>query len=40
MSLAEAASGLADVGYRLAAGLFTAAEVGAPRKRERLFMIS
>ncbi|MEZ5769946.1 MAG: DNA cytosine methyltransferase [Paracoccaceae bacterium] len=27
------------MGYRLAAGLFTAAEVGAPHKRERLFIL-
>ena len=26
--------------YRLAAGLFTAAEVGAPHKRERLFILA
>ena len=28
------------MGYRLAAGLFTAAEVGAPHKRERLFILA
>src|SRR6056297_1581926 len=36
----EVASGLVDMGYRLAAGLFTAAEVGAPHKRERLFILA
>ncbi|WP_236641533.1 DNA cytosine methyltransferase [Paracoccus aeridis] len=30
----EVAGGLVGMGYRLAAGLFTAAEVGAPHKRE------
>lgn len=34
------ASGLVGMGYRLAAGLFTAAEVGAPHKRERLFILA
>ena len=28
------------MGYRLAAGLFTAAEVGAPHRRERLFILA
>lgn len=28
------------MGYRLAAGLFTAAEIGAPHKRERLFILA
>ena len=36
----EVASGLVCMGYRLAAGLFTAAEVGAPHKRERLFILA
>ncbi|PJN95976.1 DNA cytosine methyltransferase [Amaricoccus sp. HAR-UPW-R2A-40] len=36
----EVASGLVGMGYRLAAGLFTAAEVGAPHKRERLFILA
>jgi len=36
----EVASGLVSMGYRLAAGLFTAAEVGAPHKRERLFILA
>ncbi|WEJ79271.1 DNA cytosine methyltransferase [Paracoccus versutus] len=36
----EVASGLVRMGYRLAAGLFTAAEVGAPHKRERLFILA
>ncbi len=36
----EVASGLVGMGYRLAAGLFTAAEVGAPHKRERLFIFA
>ncbi len=36
----EVASGLVGLGYRLAAGLFTAAEVGAPHKRERLFILA
>jgi len=36
----EVAAGLVRMGYRLAAGLFTAAEVGAPHKRERLFILA
>ncbi|MBO6542852.1 MAG: DNA cytosine methyltransferase [Alphaproteobacteria bacterium] len=36
----EVASGLVGMGYRLAAGLFTAAEVGAPHKRERLVILA
>ncbi|MAU52247.1 MAG: DNA methyltransferase [Roseovarius sp.] len=36
----EVAGGLVNMGYRLAAGLFTAAEVGAPHKRERLFILA
>lgn len=36
----EVAGGLVGMGYRLAAGLFTAAEVGAPHKRERLFILA
>jgi len=36
----EVASGLVGMGYKLAAGLFTAAEVGAPHKRERLFILA
>ncbi|WP_135451151.1 DNA cytosine methyltransferase [Tabrizicola caldifontis] len=36
----EVASGLVGMGYRLAAGLFTAAEVGATHKRERLFILA
>ena len=36
----EVASGLVGMGYRLAAGLFTAAEVGAPHKRERLRVVA
>ncbi|QRI64473.1 DNA cytosine methyltransferase [Shinella sp. PSBB067] len=36
----EIASGLVGMGYRLAAGLFTAAEVGAPHRRERLFILA
>ncbi|NEX48251.1 DNA cytosine methyltransferase [Pseudotabrizicola algicola] len=36
----EVASGMVGMGYRLAAGLFTAAEVGAPHKRERLFILA
>ncbi|MRH22247.1 DNA cytosine methyltransferase [Rhodovulum strictum] len=36
----EVASGLVGMGYRLAAGLFTAAEIGAPHKRERLFILA
>ncbi len=31
---------LRDMGYRVAAGLFTAAEVGASHKRERLFVLA
>ena len=36
----EVASGLVGMGYKLAAGLFTAAEVGAPHRRERLFILA
>ncbi|KAB7742799.1 DNA cytosine methyltransferase [Parvibaculum sedimenti] len=36
----EVAAGLVGMGYRLAAGIFTAAEVGAPHKRERLFILA
>ncbi|MFC3530387.1 DNA cytosine methyltransferase [Paracoccus mangrovi] len=36
----EVAAGLVGLGYRLAAGLFTAAEVGAPHRRERLFILA
>ncbi|MBY0303626.1 MAG: DNA cytosine methyltransferase [Sphingomonas sp.] len=36
----EVARELVDMGYRLAAGLFTAAEVGAPHRRERLFILA
>ena len=36
----EVASGLVGLGYRLATGLFTAAEVGAPHRRERLFILA
>src|SRR5690606_6368707 len=36
----EVASGMVGMGYKLAAGLFTAAEVGAPHKRERLFILA
>jgi DNA (cytosine-5)-methyltransferase 1 len=36
----EVAAGLVGMGYRLAAGVFTAAEVGAPHKRERLFILA
>nr|WP_244327606.1 DNA cytosine methyltransferase [Roseibium sp. RKSG952] len=36
----EVAGGLVGMGYRVAAGLFTAAEVGAPHKRERLFILA
>jgi len=36
----EVANGLVGMGYKLAAGLFTAAEVGAPHKRERLFILA
>ncbi|WP_072746537.1 DNA cytosine methyltransferase [Oceanicella actignis] len=36
----EVATGLVGMGYRTAAGLFTAAEVGAPHKRERLFILA
>lgn len=31
---------LRDLGYRVEAGLFTATEVGAPHKRERLFILA
>ena len=40
LGFAEVAGGLVGMGYRLAAGLFTAAEVGAPHKRERLFILA
>ncbi|MEC3860113.1 DNA cytosine methyltransferase [Mesobacterium sp. TK19101] len=36
----EVAGGLVGMGYRLAAGLFTAAEVGAPHRRERIFILA
>ncbi|WP_349361240.1 DNA cytosine methyltransferase [Stappia sp.] len=36
----EVAGGLVGMGYRLAAGLFTAAEVGAPHRCERLFILA
>ncbi|WP_210879808.1 DNA cytosine methyltransferase [Roseovarius autotrophicus] len=36
----DVAAGLVGMGYKLAAGLFTAAEVGAPHKRERLFILA
>jgi DNA (cytosine-5)-methyltransferase 1 len=36
----EVAGDLVGLGYRLAAGLFTAAEVGAPHRRERLFVLA
>jgi DNA (cytosine-5)-methyltransferase 1 len=35
----EVAEELRGMGYRVAAGLFTAAEVGAPHRRERLFVL-
>ena len=35
----EVARELVGLGYRLAAGLFTAAEAGAPHRRERLFVL-
>ncbi len=36
----EVARDLVGLGYRIAAGLFTAAEVGAPHRRERLFALA
>jgi DNA (cytosine-5)-methyltransferase 1 len=36
----EVAECLVGMGYRLAAGLFTASEVGAPHRRERLFALA
>jgi len=36
----EVLKSLRDMGYKVAAGLFTAAEVGAPHKRERLFILA
>jgi len=36
----EVAQSLRDLGYKVEAGLFTAAEVGAPHKRERLFILA
>ncbi|MCK5610217.1 DNA cytosine methyltransferase, partial [Candidatus Pacearchaeota archaeon] len=35
----EVAQSLRDMGYQVEAGLFTAAEVGAPHKRQRLFIL-
>ena len=35
----EVYKSLRDMGYKVEAGLFTAAEVGAPHKRERLFIL-
>jgi len=40
LGFSEVAEGLVGMGYKLAAGLFTAAEVGAPHKRERLFILA
>jgi site-specific DNA-cytosine methylase len=45
LSCATAGNGLKDPldqdgYYRLAAGLYTAAEVGAPHQRERLFILA
>src|SRR5690606_27083122 len=40
LGLPEVAAGLVEMGYRLAAGSFTAAAVGAPHKRERLFILA
>jgi len=36
----EVANDLRAMGYQIKAGLFTAAEVGAPHKRERLFILA
>ena len=36
----EVFASLRDLGYKVEAGLFTAAEVGAPHKRERLFILA
>jgi len=36
----EVYKSLRDLGYKVEAGLFTAAEVGAPHKRERLFILA
>lgn len=36
----EVANDLSAMGYQIKAGLFTAAEVGAPHKRERLFILA
>ena len=36
----EVAQSLRGMGYKVEAGLFTAAEVGAPHKRERLFILA
>ncbi len=36
----EVANDLQQLGYQVKAGLFTAAEVGAPHKRERLFILA
>jgi DNA (cytosine-5)-methyltransferase 1 len=40
MGFETVANDLQGMGYRIAAGLFTAAEVGAPHKRERLFILA
>ncbi len=36
----EVAADLESMGYRVSAGLFTAAEVGAPQRRQRLFILA
>ncbi|MEO5375112.1 MAG: DNA cytosine methyltransferase [Alphaproteobacteria bacterium] len=40
LGFAGIAEDLVGLGYRVAAGLFTAAEVGAPHQRERLFVLA
>jgi DNA (cytosine-5)-methyltransferase 1 len=36
----EVCASLSSLGYRIAAGVFSAAEVGAPHRRERLFILA
>lgn len=39
-AIAVVVEGLEGMGYRIATGLYTAAEVGAPHRRERLFIVA
>jgi DNA (cytosine-5)-methyltransferase 1 len=40
LGFAEVAENLSGLGYRIAAGIFSAEEVGAPHRRERLFILA